>query len=105
MPTVTVWPAGWQPEAIAALEPYLGTDHVVEVWVGDPLTSRDGTLLAGHVFVADDGRVTVVHDRSGRPDVHPWPLLAGPVLRLTARVPGRRRAVLFEHPSWTRDQA
>jgi hypothetical protein len=102
---VATWPARWQPEAIAALEPLLGSDSVVEVWVGDPLTSRHGILLAGHVFVDADGRAAVVHDRSGRPDVHPWPLLAGPVLRLTARARGRRRTVLFEHPSWRPDQA
>ncbi|WP_116450353.1 hypothetical protein [Blastococcus litoris] len=91
----------WPPEAVAALEPYLGTEHVVEVWVGDPATSRDGTSPDGHVYVADDARVTAIHDRSGRPDVHPWPLLAGPVLRMTARIRGRGREVVHEHPSWT----
>ncbi|GIG25708.1 hypothetical protein [Cellulomonas denverensis] len=101
---MAVWPGKWQPEAVAALEPYLGTDHIVEVWVGDPVTSRSGTLLEGHVYVADDGRVTAIHDRSGRPDVYPWPLLAGPVLRMTARIKGRKRKVIYEHPSWTPPQ-
>ncbi len=98
---VAVWPARWQPEAVAALEPYLGTDHIVEVWVGDAGTSRSGTLLEGHAYVADDGRVTVIYDRSRRPDVYPWPLLAGPVLRMTARIKGRKREVIYERPSWT----
>lgn len=78
----------------------MGTDYIVEVWLGDPVESRSGTLLEGYMYVDDNGRATVIHDRSGRPDVYPWPLLAGPVLRMTARVKGRRRKVIYEHPQW-----
>ncbi len=97
---MATWPSGWQSEAIAALEPYVGSDHVVEIWVGDAEQSISGTLLEGNVLVGDDDRVMVLYDRSGRTDVYPWALLPGPVLRMTARVPGRKRQVIFAHPTW-----
>ena len=83
-----------------ATEPYVGSDARVEIIVGDPERSIDGTVLAGLLFVAADGSVHVIHDRSGRSDVYPWRLLAGPVLRVSVLRPRRRRLDLFLHPTW-----
>jgi len=94
------WPARWQPEAIEAIAPYVDTDYLVEVLVGAPATSIDGSSLAGYLFTAGSGQVQIIHDRSGRPDVYPWSLLAGPVLRVTARLPSKRRSVVYMHPDW-----
>ena len=98
------WPADWQPEAIAAVVPYLGSDERLRIVVGPPETSFSGTVLAGHVYV-DDGVATIVHDRSGRPDVYPWRLLAGPVLRIELLRARRRPLVLFAHPDWPGNRA
>jgi len=94
------WPTRWQPEAIEAVAPYVNTEYLVEIWVGDPSTSVDGSLVAGYIFTTGDGQLRIIHDRSGRPDVYPWPLLIGPVLRATARLPRKRRAVVYAHPDW-----
>ena len=67
--------------------------------VGPP-TALDGSLLAGHVFL--DGDVPmIIHDRSGRPDVYPWKVLGGPILRIYLLRPRRRKLILFAHPGWT----
>lgn len=94
------WPPRWQPEAIAALAPHVDGDHLVEIVVGDPVRSIDGSLLAGYVVTTERDELQIIHDRSGRPAVRPWPLLAGPVLRITARLPTRRREVIYAHPGW-----
>ena len=67
--------------------PYVNTPYLVEIVVGDPTTSVDGSVLAGYVFTTDLGELQVIHECSGRPDVYAWPLLAGPVLawRLDSR--------------------
>jgi hypothetical protein len=97
---VVRWPNRWQPDAIEALEPYIGTDYFVEGLVDDPATAIHGTAFAGYVYIGVDERVWVIYDRSGRPDVYPWPLLLGPVLRLTVRMPGKRREVIYANPDW-----
>ena len=94
------WPPGWQDEAIAAVSPYVDADERLEINVGDPADSIDGTLLAGFVFTGEDGSPRIIHDRSGRWDVYPGPLLDGPVLRVDLLRPGRRRQVLYAHPDW-----
>jgi len=94
------WPDRWQSEAIEAVEPYVDTDYLVEIWVGDPASSIHGSLIGGYVFTTADGHLEIIHDRSGRSDVYPWRLLLGPVLRATARLPGKRRSVLYAHPDW-----
>jgi hypothetical protein len=71
------------------LSPYIDTDYIVDIYVGDPSTSLDGTRLEGYVLTGEEGCVHVIHDRSGRPDVYPWKHLRGPVLRMTARLPRR----------------
>ena len=78
----------------------MGSEYLIDIWVGDPRSSIDGTLISGYVYAADDGFVTAIHDHSGRADVYPWRLLAGPVLRMTARMPGKRRKVIYAHPEW-----
>jgi hypothetical protein len=103
-PSVCTWPKRWQPEAIEALERYVGTDYIVEGLVDDPATAIHGTAFAGYVFVGDDGRLWVIYDRSGRADVYPWRLLLGPVLQLTVRTPGKRRKVIYRHPDWNPPQ-
>ena len=40
------WPARWQTDAINAIAPYIDSEYLVEILVGDPATSIDGTLLA-----------------------------------------------------------
>jgi uncharacterized protein (DUF433 family) len=45
---VATWPKRWQPEAVAALEPYVGGDHIIEIWVGLPLDHVDHELRADH---------------------------------------------------------
>lgn len=97
-----LFPDGWAPEAIAAVRPYVGEDVRLSILVGDPSTSIDGSLLEGFVFAGEDGTVRIIHDRSGRPDVYPWDLLLGPVLRVDLLRPGRRRQRLYTHPAWDR---
>jgi hypothetical protein len=94
------WPERWQPEAIEAVAAYVDSDFLVEMWLG-PTSSIDGTLLAGYVYTDEDGHLRIIHDRSGRSDVYPGPLLAGPVLRVAVRLPGKRRTIAFAHPDWT----
>lgn len=94
------WPPDWQPEAIDAVLPYLGSDERLRIVVGPPETSLSGTVLAGHVYV-DDGVAMIIHDRSGRPDVYPWRLLGGPVLRIELLRPRRRPVVFLAHADWS----
>ena len=54
----------------------------------------------GHVYLEDE-TPTIIHDRSGRPDVFPGPLLEGPVLRIELVRPRRRPLLLFAHPEWS----
>jgi hypothetical protein len=96
---VVTWPSDWQPGAIAALEPYIGSEHIVEITLGH----RDDVnvvvaLLAGYVYEAEDGALTMIYDHSGRPDVYPWPVFSGPVQKMTARLKGRRRKTIFPLP-------
>jgi hypothetical protein len=95
------WPVRWQTDAIAAVDPYIDSEYLVEILVGDPATSIDGTLVAGYVYTDPDGELRIIHDRSGRPDVFPWRPPIGPVLRVSARLPGGRRTVIYAHPEWT----
>jgi hypothetical protein len=97
-----IWPERWQDEAIAAALPYIGTEDRLDILVDDLAVAVSGTRIAGHLDVAGDGRVTIVHDRSGQPDVFPWPLLGGPVLVIRLLRPRRRAIELFRHPLWTR---
>ena len=94
------FPDRWQPEAIAAVRPHVGADVRLSILVGDPTTSIDGSLLEGFVFADEAGTVRIIHDRSGRPDVYPWDLLLGPVLRVDLLRPRKRRQRLYTHPSW-----
>jgi len=94
------WPDDWQEEAIRAALPFVGTEERLDILVGDPARSIHGTRLTGHLFAGDDGRVMVIHDRSGRPDVYPWPLLPGPVLSINLLRPRRRALGLYGHPHW-----
>ena len=99
--TEWTWPALWQPEAVEAVRPYVDADARLEILVGDPATSIDGTLIAGFVYAAEDGSLNVTHDHSGRPDVYSWGLMRGPVLRVSVLRPRRRRLDLYNHPEWT----
>ena len=94
------WPAGWQPEVCALLEPLIGSDNRIDFLVGPPESSIDGTRYAGFLD-EDEGNLVVIHDRSGRPDVYPWQLPIGPVLRLEIIEGPRRRKVVYRHPAWT----
>lgn len=93
------WPADWQHEAIEAITPYLGADARLEVWFGS-LKSIQGSLVAGFVYL-DEGTPMMIHDWSGRPDVYPWKLLGGPILRIYELRPRRRKLIVFEDPRWT----
>jgi hypothetical protein len=94
------WPELWQPEAIEAALPYVGTDDRLEILVDDPAVAKSGTSLGGHLYRGDEGTVLIIHDRSGRPDVYPWPLLRGPVLLIRLLRPRRRAVELYRHPLW-----
>ncbi len=98
--TQWTWPPLWQPEAVEAVRPYVGTDVRLEILVDDPATAVHGTVIAGYVGTADDGSLYIIHDRSGRPDVYPWALLRGPVLRVSVLRPRRRRQDVYIHPEW-----
>ena len=102
MTTDLIWPDLWQPEAIEAARPYVGTEDRLDILVDDPMLARSGTRLGEYLFRGDDGVVTIIHDRSGRADVYPWPLLRGPVLVITLLHPGRRATELYRHPLWTK---
>ena len=99
------WPERWQPEAIAAVLPYIDTEERLEILVDDPRTAISGTVIAGHVFARDDGGVGIIHDHSGRSDVYPWPLLSGPVLVVRLLRPRRRSLEMYRHPLWPRRHA
>ena len=81
------------------VEPLIGSDSRIDVLVGPPETSIDGTRYAGFVY-EEDGQLMMIHDRSGRPDVYPWLLPIGPVLRLTVDDGPRRKRVVYRHPDW-----
>jgi hypothetical protein len=102
-PEAIEWPERWQHEAIDALMPYLGTDDRLRILVGPPRRARSGTLVEGHVYL-EDRTPMIVHDRSGRPDVYPGPLLMGPVLRIELLRPRRPPVVLFANPDWDPDR-
>ncbi|WP_104062072.1 hypothetical protein [Arthrobacter sp. 4R501] len=93
------WPKAWQPEARDALLRFIDGDDRVEIIVGDPSTSIDGTVMAGFVYL-DGAKLMIVYDHTGRTDVHPWLLLAGPVLEVVD-LSGRRRRSIYRHPNWT----
>ena len=99
MPGYT-WPPEWQAEAVAATEPYVNTEYLIDVLVG-PTTSISGTALAGYLYSTAAGELQMIYDHSERPDVYPWPLLRGPVLRVSVRLPKKRRTVVYAHPDWT----
>jgi hypothetical protein len=81
-------------EANLVISPCFGRDCRLRIVVDDPATAIDGTVLEGFVYL--DGSVpTIIHDRSGRPDVYPWPLLAGPVLRIYELAPRRKPLVVY----------
>lgn len=92
------WPKAWQPAACAALLEFIDAEDRVEIIVGDPSTSIHGTVLAGFIYL-EDAELMIVYDRSGRADVHPWPLLAGPVLEIVKLSRPRRRSI-YRHPKW-----
>lgn len=46
------WPKAWQPEAHAALLQFIDAVDRVEIIVGDPLTSVDGSVIAGQLFTS-----------------------------------------------------
>jgi hypothetical protein len=94
------WPEAWQPEARAVLLQFIDSDDRVEIVVDDPLTAIHGTVTAGYVYL-EGAKLMIVYDRSGRSDVIPWHLLAGPVLEIV-RLSGRRRKSVYRHPMWAR---
>jgi hypothetical protein len=80
--------------------PYFSRDERLRIIVGDPATSIDGSVLEGYLYL--NGTVPVmIHDRSGRSDVYPWRLLAGPVLRIYELRPRRKPSRIFADESWT----
>jgi hypothetical protein len=80
---------------------HIGTDERLDILV-DPPTAMSGTRIAGHLYRGEHGKVMMIHDRSGRPDVYPWELLSGPVLTVKLLRPRRRAVELYRHPEWTR---
>jgi hypothetical protein len=93
------WPARWQPEVCALLEPLIGSDNRIDFLVGPPESSIDGSRYAGFLYEGA-GNLMLIHDRSGRPDVYPWRLPIGPVLRLEVIEGARKRKVVYRHPTW-----
>jgi hypothetical protein len=70
------WPMRWQPEAIDAVIPHLGSDERLRILVDDPKKAIFETPIEGHVYVA------------------------GPVLRIELLRPRRRPFLLYAHPDW-----
>jgi len=94
------WPRRWQDEAKRVISPYFGRDSRLRIVVDDPATAIDGSVLEGFVYL--DGAVpTIIHDRSGRLNVYPWPLPQGPVLRIYELTPRRKPLVVYAHPGWS----
>ena len=94
------WPDYWQKDAQAALTDHFGTDDRIRIIVGDPQVSIDGSVLEGFVYLEENVPM-IIDDRSGRPDVHPWPLLRGPVLRIYQLRRRRPPTTIFAHSDWT----
>src|SRR5215510_1982447 len=64
------WPPRWQEEAKRVISRYFGRDARLRIVVDDPASAIDGSVLEGFVYL--DGVIpTIIHDRSGRPDVYP----------------------------------
>jgi hypothetical protein len=95
-----IWPPRWQADAIEAVRPYINADVRLDITVDDPALAIDGTVIAGYVYVADDGTLMIIHDHSGRPGIFPWRMLMGPVLRVSVLTPGKRRRDVYVHPEW-----
>jgi hypothetical protein len=95
-----IWPPRWQADAIEAVRPHVNADLRLEILVGDPALAIHGTLIAGYVYVADDGTLMIIHDHSGRPGIFPWRVLSGPVLRVTVLQPHTRRRDVYILPEW-----
>ncbi|MBT2531357.1 hypothetical protein J7E83_04295 [Arthrobacter sp. ISL-48] len=93
------WPKAWQPEARAALLQCIDAEVRVEITVGEPLISVEGSVIAGYVYL-EGTDLRIIYDRSGRANVYPWRLLAGPVLEIFS-LSGRRRTSIYRHPQWT----
>ena len=94
------WPRRWQDAAKRVISPYFGRDSRLRIVVDDPATAIDGSVLEGFVYL--DGAVpTIIHDRSGRLNVYPWPLPQGPVLRIYELTPRRKPLVVYAHPGWS----
>ena len=94
------WPAYWQPEAIDAVRPYLGTDERLRIIRDDPEKAIHGTVLEGHIYVEDETPM-IIFDRSGKQGIFPWKLMTGPVLRVELLRPRKRPVLLYAHPDWT----
>jgi hypothetical protein len=93
------WPEGWQPEAKRAFELYFGSPARLDIWLGT--AERQFTMrLAGNVYL-DEGVPTIIHDYSGKWDIHPWPISTGPALRIYELRPRRRALILFADETWT----
>ena len=79
---------------------YLGTDTRLRIIVGDPKTSIDGTVMEGYAYL-ENGVPTMIYDQSGRPDVYPWHLVSGPVLRIYTLDSRGKATAVYAHPEWT----
>jgi len=93
------WPERWQPEARAALEPYFGQAVRLDIIAGPNDGLGDGTRSQGFFFLVDDVP-TVIHDNTGRAGIYPWPLLAGPIMRINELRPRRKPFTVFLDPEW-----
>jgi hypothetical protein len=98
-PDAVRWPAHWQTEAIEAVRPYVGSKERLRIVRDDPETAIDGTVLEGHVYI-EDGTPMMIFDRSGKPDVFPWKLMTGPVLRVELIRPRKQPLLVYAHPDW-----
>jgi len=75
MPSELLWPPDWPLEAITAVERYVGSGNVLEIWVYHA-SSSDGTLIVGRLTAASDGQVEMADHSSERGDVCTLPLLS-----------------------------
>ena len=98
--TTISWPADWQEAARDAVTAHADSEVRLRIVVGDPATSLDGSVIEGFVHLTDAVPV-IVFDNSGAPNVRPWPLLPGPVLRVYQLRPRRTPLCLFAHSGWT----
>jgi hypothetical protein len=92
------WPWGWQPDACAAVAPYVDSESELVIWVTSNWLSW--SRAAGCVYAREDG--LYLRKPDSLPDGHDGSRLAGGTVMAVALQRAARR-MLYEHEYWASD--